>query len=304
MSPTWTPDIHIDSAMAKTLIAAQFPALNPHEVELLGEGWDNAAFMVDNTVLFLFPRRDIAIPLLEAEIRLLPLLAPQVSLEIPVPKYVGRATETYPACFMGYPLVPGIQGCEAAPGDESRAAFAPQLGRFLKELHALTDLGRKANLPLDTFRRTVPERVLERLTKHMQPCKQLMPADEIARLAALRDQLAGELAGYRPAALVLAHGDLYISHLMLNDSRELCGVIDWGDTHLGDPAVDLTVAWTALPKSAHESFREAYGTIDPTTWTMAKLRAMMYGFVLLDYGSNAHKPNLAREGRWILSRLR
>ena len=45
-------------------------------------------------------------------------------------------------------------------------------------------------------------------------------------------------------------GDLYVRHLLLNELCELTGVIDWGDVHLGDPAVDLMIAYSFLPLSA------------------------------------------------------
>ncbi len=41
----------------------------------------------------------------------------------------------------------------------------------------------------------------------------------------------------------LMHGDLYARHLLLDESFQLSRVIDWGDLHAGDGAVDLAVAW-------------------------------------------------------------
>ena len=40
-------------------------------------------------------------------------------------------------------------------------------------------------------------------------------------------------------APVFVHGDLYSRHLLVDDAGRPCGVIDWGDCHVGDPAVDL-----------------------------------------------------------------
>ena len=46
------------------------------------------------------------------------------------------------------------------------------------------------------------------------------------------------------------HGDLYARHLLLDETRLPSGVIDWGDVHLGDPALDLSVAISFLPPAA------------------------------------------------------
>ncbi len=71
---------------------------------------------------------------------------------------------------------------------------------------------------------------------------------------ALRPAGAALLARLRvpPADPRLVHGDLGPEHLR-GDGDELTAVIDWGDSGLGDPAIDL--AWTAF--GAAPAFAEA-----------------------------------------------
>ena len=57
------------------------------------------------------------------------------------------------------------------------------------------------------------------------------------------------------------HGDLYSRHLVVGDDRLVRGVIDWGDTHLGDPALDLAIAWMFLSTAYRGTFKDAYGEI-------------------------------------------
>ena len=112
---------------------------------------------------------------------------------------------------------------------------------------------------------------------------------------------AAECAGLRRGTrLVLAHGDLYVRHLLVDDAACLAGVIDWGDLHRGDPAVDLSVAWSFLPPEARDSFRKAYGPIEESTWRLARLRALHYGVILLEYARGIGDARLFREGRTIL----
>ena len=56
------------------------------------------------------------------------------------------------------------------------------------------------------------------------------------------------------APLCWVHGDLYARHLLLDDHKKLCGVIDWGDVHLGDRALDLSIAYSFLPAEARLCF--------------------------------------------------
>ena len=42
------------------------------------------------------------------------------------------------------------------------------------------------------------------------------------------------------------HGDLLVENLLLDDAGRLAAVIDFGGLAIGDPTVDLVVAWEAL----------------------------------------------------------
>ena len=64
------------------MLDSQFPALAPTTVELVGVGWDNTAFLVNETWLVRFPRRQIAVDLIERECRLLPAIASRLPLPI------------------------------------------------------------------------------------------------------------------------------------------------------------------------------------------------------------------------------
>jgi aminoglycoside phosphotransferase (APT) family kinase protein len=83
---------------------------------------------------------------------------------------------------------------------------------------------------------------------------------------------------------VWVHGDLHPRHVIVGPRGELAGVIDWGDSHAGDPALDLAIAFTFLPRDARETFRVAYGAVDDASWDRARFRALHYGAHLTRYG--------------------
>jgi aminoglycoside phosphotransferase (APT) family kinase protein len=97
-----------------------------------------------------------------------------------------------------------------------------------------------------------------------------------------------------------AHGDLYARHVLIDDHRRVCGIIDWGDMHVGDPALDLSIAHSFLPPSAHEAFRAAYGPIDDATWSRARYRAIFIGATLAHYGRQIGDAAIGDAGRVAL----
>lgn len=75
--------------LAGRLIARRFPELRGAPVERLASGWDNTVFLVGGDWVFRFPRRQMAIPGVEREIAVLPVLAPRLPLPVPVPRFAG-----------------------------------------------------------------------------------------------------------------------------------------------------------------------------------------------------------------------
>ena len=73
--------------------------------------------------------------------------------------------------------------------------------------------------------------------------------------------------------------------------------------HLGDVALDLSLAHTFLPHSAHEKFRRAYGPIDDMTWQLARFRALHYGLILSLYAHQTNDADMRREAQFMLDNI-
>lgn len=278
----WSADIEIDASLAARLIAAAFPELAARSVEPLGIGWDNAAFLIDGTYVFRFPRRRICAKLIEREAALLPQIAAHLPLAISAPSFVGAASLEFPYVFAGYARIAGDTACSVSPSDEARVELAVPLARFLRALHAIDARPLIASgLPDDEIGRLDGEK----RTRMTRERLSTLPAAAIVG----RDRLVAWLEAHPPGPLNecarrLVHGDLYARHLLLDSGRRLTGVIDWGDVHLGDPAIDIAIAHLVLPEHAHAAFRDAYGAIDGRTWLAARFRALYHAIVEIDYG--------------------
>src|SRR5207342_2307898 len=99
----------------------------------------------------------------------------------------------------------------------------------------------------------LPGDTIARADMRMQAPKLLERLDTLERTGVVSDatpwRRLAEGTSCRPPAPVgrVVHGDLYARHVLVDDDAAACGVIDWGDIHLGDPAVDLALAHGFLP---------------------------------------------------------
>lgn len=297
MPTEWDADVELSAAEASAIIGESYSEFRDSRVVAYAEGWDNAAFLVDDAVLFRFPRRTIAVDLLEREIALLPKIAHQLPLKISAPQYDGswRGDLRWP--FAGYRLLRGEPASVRELDDDQRAQLAEPLARFLRVLHAVEVAPLiEAGLPPDRFGRfdaaKFGPKALRRAASAMQHGFIISPV-----LLAWFEENPPMVGENR----TLVHGDLYARHVLLGESDEPSGIIDWGDMHFGTPAIDLAIAHTMLPPQAHDTFREHYGSIETAVWTSARWRGIYSALLCLDYGIEAGASDMLRCGTAALA---
>ncbi|MHC4134726.1 MAG: phosphotransferase [Planctomycetota bacterium] len=299
MRQPWEAERTVDPELARKLIREQAPEVGAGRIELLGEGWDNVVYRVDDSWVFRFPRRQMGADLLANECAVLPRIAARLPVPVPVPTILGQPTAAFAWPFAGYRFLPGRTACGPGVTDARRRAMADPLGRFLAALHATPPRTLSGEeVPGDEIGRMDLDK---RLPQIRQRFADLVERGVVASpdpwLPLLRDLPRGP----RPRCLV--HGDLYVRHLLVDDRVRLCGVIDWGDVHLGDPACDLMIALSFLPADARADFSAAYGTIDEPTWRLARFRALQHTATITMYGFDIADEDLFREGKSGLERL-
>jgi aminoglycoside phosphotransferase (APT) family kinase protein len=297
----WTAEHVVDAEAARRMIAAQGWGLAQGSVAPFGRGFDNTAYLVDETWVFRFPRRTIAGPLLLTEAAVLPAIAPRLPLAVPLPCLVGQPTEGYPWAFTGYRLLRGRTASSAALTEAQRIAVARPVAEFLAALHAVPAEDVRALGVAD-----VPWRKLDvaaqvgRIREEFAGLRELGVVDA-GQLERVEEVIAAALAiAPRPAA-TLVHGDLYSQHVLVDEQATPTAVIDWGDVHVGDRAVDVAFAWIFLPPAGREAFVRAYGGVDEETWRLARLRALQNAALDIRYGLAEDEPEIVREGRLTLA---
>lgn len=294
----WDADVHVDEQLALHLVRTQFPEFQGTRARKLGAGWDNVAFLIDGRAVFRFPRRAFAVPFLERESVWLPRLAERLAMPIPAPRWFGEPTAEFERPFVGYDFIPGVTMCSAAIAREDRVGIAATVGAFCRELHSLS-LDEFGPPPADDLNR----RDLDQRLAYTE-----------SRVAALRmrgllhDGAALELAReVRGRAVddgvgVWTHGDLYARHVLVQDGA-VTGIVDWGDVHFGDRALDLSIAWTAFDFDGRFEFFAAYGDVPDSIRYRAILRAIHYALTLIDYGSDVGDMPLLAEGEGALAEI-
>lgn len=88
--------------------------------------------------------------------------------------------------------------------------------------------------------------------------------------------------------------------MLVRDGR-LAAVIDFGCVGVGDPAVDLIVAWNLLPASARATFREAVGA-DDAEWARGRGWALSISLIQLPYYWETNPP-LAENSRHVIREI-
>ncbi len=307
MTDPWVARWPIDADTAQQRIVDRFPALQGATVVPFAAGWDNEAFLVDKDsqqYVFRFPRRPVAVQLMETELRWLPQLAPQLPTPVSNPVFRALPTAEAPVPFGGYRHMVGHLAHDVLQTSMPATAqqrLGTQLGRFLGTLHRLPASEDTEGLPPpgDAFNKAD----LKLRTRHLSIAKarlrRLLPADPVDELVQRVQQLA--TSTYGPAQeLGWVHGDLDHRHVLLSDNGTLAGIIDWGDLHWGDPAVDLGVWWSVLPLGARNSFRAAYGPIDAATWRRAQGRCICHQLAVLEWAVKTERPAVAKAARRAL----
>jgi aminoglycoside phosphotransferase (APT) family kinase protein len=175
---------------------------------------------------------------------------------------------------------------------------APVLAQFLARLHRIPIERETLRwAPGDEIERANIRQRAPALKERLQTMSSALRIQQVNALLELIDRLA--LAPMHTQPYCWVHGDFYARHLLYCGGR-FAGVIDWGDVHVGDPAVDLAIAFSFLPPAARGIFRQVYGGIDEATWLRARFRAIHYGVVLIEYGASTGDEAIRALGAYAL----
>jgi aminoglycoside phosphotransferase (APT) family kinase protein len=282
MTPPWSSEIDTTEGLAAQLIESQFPRLKPVSLKKIGEGFDNTVFQVNGVFLFRFPRRAIAVDLLQLECRLLPVIKQlELPIEIPKPLFIGQSSRDFPWSFVGYAYIEGES--LGLLSDQQRMDSVRMLAHFLLKLHQLPiEKAEALGVPRDQWDRLdVPKR-LAQLKDNMSKAADLRLWSDWTEI----NYVVFNLHHFTPEDYreTLVHGDLHIRNVLVDQTGRLAAIIDWGDAHIGHPALDLSMVYSYFPAEGRKLFYSIYGEVSLKTQQLARFRAINTNLYLILYG--------------------
>ena len=286
-----TTRMHVDEVdvgpdLVRDLIARRFPCWAGLDVRpVASTGTDNAVFRLGDHLVARLPRIRGAHKNMALDQRWLPALAPQLPVAIPEPVGLGEPDLGYPWAWSVYRWLPGEH-----PTVLASDGLVPALAEFVTALRAVdpTDAppaGRGRPL---VGRDTATRAAIASLAGQIHTP---------VVTAAWEHALAAPVWAGPP---VWVHGDLTPGNLLTTDGS-LSGVIDFGAMGVGDPAIDLLVAWNLLTPDGRERLRSALD-VDDALWARGRGWALTVALIALPYYRDTN-PALAASSRHVIEQV-
>ena len=246
-------EVDIDEELARRLLDTQMPDLASRDLSIV-EPWgtDNAVWRLGDDLVVRLPRIDGAQGQVDKEDRWLPVIAPYLSVTVPRPLAIGEPALGYPYRWAVHRWIEGQPAAMEVMRDP--VEFALQLAKVVRELQTVPTVDapppRHRARPLADYDQSTREVIAA--------AAHLIDAD---RALAVWDDALSAPTNDGPAVWV--HGDLEGNCLVRNG--QLCGIVDWNSSCLGDPAVDVQAVWSPLfTDESRAVFLDAFGVDDAT----------------------------------------
>ncbi|MGD6846933.1 phosphotransferase family protein [Rossellomorea aquimaris] len=223
--------------MHKERIRELYPELNINHSEVIDLGQNNDVLIVNDTLVFRFPKYVEGIKKLKKETEVLEQIKGKLSLSIPYPRYKSMETNEVGKVFTGYQLIEGTPlWPDMMKNIHNEERIASQSVQFLMELHSqpLDSLGIEKKCAEDVRNSIVDlyGKFKDKLFPYMNEASKAEIDYNFDTFLANKELLSFNT--------VLIHGDFGASNILWDSKREeITGIIDFGETEIGDPAYDF-----------------------------------------------------------------
>lgn len=269
-------EFEVTEDLVRTLLDSQFPQFRDLDLQIV-EPWgtDNAVWRLGPDLVVRFPRMQWAVGQVGFEAVWLPKLAPALSVAVPEPVAVGVPQSGYPYPWAVHRWVSGQGATLEVIADATD--FALRVADVMRELASFPIEGG----PAATNRARPISEYDEATRKAIASAGELLDVD--AALEIWEQALA---ATPHDGPLVWVHGDLE-GNCIVQDGV-LHGLVDWGSACVGDPAVDIQVAWSPLfTETSRAAFLDELA-VDDATIARAKGAAINQAAAALPYYFNTY----------------
>jgi aminoglycoside phosphotransferase (APT) family kinase protein len=300
-------DIPVDAELVRGLVGRAMPALADAPVRrLASSGSTNALFRVGEELLVRLPRQPGGSATISKEATWLPVLGPLLPVSVPDVVAVFEPDRGYPERWSVVRWIEGVHPEVVEPDtsiDPRREDLAKDLANVLNGLGQAEVPPEAVNDPHLQSYRGEPLATMDRSTReNLERCRSLddfgFDLDAAEKIWAEAMKLPGASERTTPRWY---HGDLAAENLLVRDGA-LAAVLDFGSLSVGDPTVDLVVAWEVLDPPAREVFRRHVG-VDDATWLRGRAWALCITLMIWYYWTTMPERRASRMavGRNILA---
>ena len=277
--PLHADELHVDVSLVRALVDRAFPQYAEHALEPARDsGSSNALFRLGSDLVVRLPRQPGGGSTIDKEARWLPYVGDRVTVAVPELVGIGE-----PALGYGerWAITRWLDGTVPTPSYAAGPGLARDLARFVTELRAMEVPAGAAEDESLSWYRGVPLWELDQdFRESVEECRGLgldLDLDEVLRVW----DLAAEASRTVESTPTWYHGDLLAENLLVRDGR-LAAVLDFGGLAIGDPTVDLAVAWEVLGDDGRREFRQALD-LDDASWTASRGWALLIAVITFPY---------------------
>lgn len=289
-------DRELTAEIVRDVVREQFPELTVSLIEPLGEGWEHETFLVDERVVFRFPRQSGGGDGFKWQERVHTLVASVIGDMVGIPRITrwGRPSTRFPYPFAGHDVIPGVGANH--PAAAFNPALADDIGRVLARLHAVSAQTASAVVSGSADQNKVDlvaglarvRSVVKKYPEIRRDCPD--PCAWLDSIRSVPDPYRG------PGRFI--HDDFQMEHVLVNPATgRLSGIIDWGPG-FGDPTRDFSYVlihggWSFLQRALDAYELPLDAEFAERTLFSARLGAIHYLGYTLSQGGNPSRDLLS-----------
>jgi len=216
------------------IVKDKFPKISWQIYEIFNNGWDNQVLMLDNSIVFRFPRNEYVKTVHQKEKQLLATIKKHVDVVIPHYQFF-----TDDDSCVGYSAIPGksmtveLYTKKMSPIDQKNVQN--QLAKFLTQLHTI---------PINLFETawytneigTSNEWSIHFKKEFSEKCGHLFTKEETQIVLDYIQELQEKKASHR----VMTHSDIQEKNIFIDDDlTHISWIIDFSDARIADSALDF-----------------------------------------------------------------
>ena len=262
----------INVNLVQQLVSSQFPDWSGLPItEVHPNGWDNRTFRLGDRMSVRLPSAKRYSLQVDKEQKWLPILSEKLPLPVPIPLAKGEPNHKYPFNWSIYEWIDGDTATSERIDDMPK--FAKALGAFLTDLRRINTTGGPGPGPghrggdLNIY------------NDQTQQAIKILRSESNLDTELMAEVWDTAVASKWVNPPVWIHGDVSSGNILVKGG-EIAAVIDFGTAAIGDPACDLSIAWTMFEGDSRDAFRISMD-LDDDTWARGRGWTLWKSLILL-----------------------